>query len=313
MTKKINRIEQPRQGFGWKKIIMFLLTLWILSFFVSLLFLDDDGIESGNVAVINIKGVISNDASSGGFVQSTSANPETIIDLIDKAENNPEVKAVLFDINSGGGSPVATDEISRRILKLNKTSVALIRDVGASGAYWIASSADAVFANRMSIVGSIGVTGAYLSFEGLLDDYNVTYNRLVAGKYKDIGSPFKEITSEEETIIQSLLDEFRDEFITHISTNRGMSEEKVRALATGEFWSGARAKELGLVDMLGSRSDVEEYLEEFLNETVEFAEYKRPTSIRDLLNVASSGFGKSIGEGISKNAYETEAKKSIII
>ena len=81
----------------------------------------------------------------------------------------------------------------------------MITEIGTSGAYWIASATDKIFADKMTITGSIGVIGSYLEFAKLLERYNVTYQRLVSGRYKDIGSPFKEMNFDEKTIIQSTL------------------------------------------------------------------------------------------------------------
>src|SRR3989344_1664750 len=176
-------------------VVLFVLALLSLMFAGLMTFMSADSdipvLGSATVAVIPIEGVIT---TAEDDLFSDVANSRDIVDLIKEADNNPNVKAIVFEINSPGGSPVASEEIANAIKQTSKPTVAYIREVGASGGYWIASATDRIFASRMSITGSIGVIGSYLEFDGLLDKYNITYRRLVGGKYKDIGSPFKELT-----------------------------------------------------------------------------------------------------------------------
>jgi protease-4 len=312
MKQKINikKSEEKNELFSWKKVILFLFVLWISSILFNALFFSD--IATGNVAVIDIKGVISSSVD-GGVFGSSGANPDTIISLIDEAEANPNVKAIIFEVNSGGGSPVASDEIAKRIEKINKTTVAFIRDIGASGAYWIAVSTDHIMANRMSLVGSIGVTSTYLSFEGLLDKYNITYNRMVAGKYKDMGTPLKELTSEEEELFNELLFDLRDEFIIQVSTNREMGYDEIEELATGQVWTGKKALTLGLVDSLGSYDELNNYLEEELNTTIEYSRYEREVSLKEALYGVTSNLGNSIGNGMTNAFFGMDKNSKISI
>lgn len=304
MIKKKNDTNK-NNGFSWKKMLMFLFMIWIATILISAVFFSDTDAVKGNVAVIPIKGVISSSSGSGLFTEE-GAVPDTIISFIDDAEKNPSIKAVVFEINSGGGSPVASDEIAQRIDMMEKPNVAYIRDIGASGAYWIAVSSDHIMANRMSLVGSIGVTAAYLSFEGLMEKYNITYNRVVAGKYKDMGSPTKELTGEERSLFDDLLFELRDEFIYQVAANRNMDHDAVEALATGQVWTGKTGLELGLVDSLGSEKELTEYLENELNTTVSYHHYKKEVTLRDLFTGVVNDFGFSIGKGASSSLINTE-------
>ena len=111
---------------------------------------------SGNVALIPIDGVIVGDKDSDFLFESVTSSPEAV-ELIEKANKNPNIKAIILEINSPGGSAVASEEIANAIRKTNKTTVAWIREAGASGAYWVASATDYVVANRASITGSIVV------------------------------------------------------------------------------------------------------------------------------------------------------------
>ena len=209
-----------KNSFRWvyaiiKAVIAFaalILLIFLVLIFVGIasLFIGAD-VESldGNVAIISIDGVILGSDGSDYLFESV-ASSDDIVELVEEADKNPSIKAIIFEINSPGGSPVASEEIANAILKTNKTTVAWIRDIGTSGAYWAASASEHVVASRASITGSIGVIGSYIEFPGLLERYNVTYRRLVAGKYKDIGSPYREMTSEEQAIFQKMIDELGD-------------------------------------------------------------------------------------------------------
>jgi protease IV len=261
------------------KILFF---LWMLSTVLSVFLSFDMGsVGPGNIAVIPINGVISTEGSSGLMESYTGS--DTIISLLDEAEKSPNIKAIILDINSGGGSGVAADEISQKVKSLNKTTVAVIRDIGASAAYWIASSADKVYANRMSLTGSIGVTGSYLDFSGTLERYNVSYQRYVSGEYKDMGSPFRKATEQEEELFNQMISKMNDFFIDEVSMNRNLERDHVKGLSDGRIFLGIEAQEYGLVDELGTKADAVRYLESALNITAETTEFKEKASWSDLL------------------------------
>src|SRR3989338_2223036 len=180
-------MEQPSFRWGYAIFVLFLLSILgfiavgIMSLFVGV----DVESLSGNVALIPIDGIILGSDDSEFLFESITSSLDAV-ELIEKADKNPNIKAIILEINSPGGSAVASEEIAKAVQKTNKTTVAWIREVGASGAYWVASSSDYVIANRVSITGSIGVIASYLEFPGFLEKYNVTYRRLVSGKYKDI-------------------------------------------------------------------------------------------------------------------------------
>jgi len=289
---KPNKINQPiqKQRNNWLRILWILLIIWGLSMIVAgfyELFSSTDEISgSGNIAIIPINGEIT--TGSAELFGSGVANSYEIIELIDKADKNPNIQAIVFEINSPGGSPVATDEIASRIKKINKPTIALIREVGASGAYWIASSTDYVIANRMSIVGSIGVYSSYLEFSKFLNRYNVTYTRLVAGDYKDMGSPMKELTSDERKFLQDQIDVLYGYFIDEIANNRNLSRDYVKNISNGLFYLGAQGKELGLVDSLGGRDQVQIYLNDTYNmSSTSFVIYEKKESLMDILRGVS--------------------------
>lgn len=259
--------------------------------------------ESGNAAIIPVKGIIMADESYGSF-GNIIASSTKVIENIDKADNNPNVKAIIFDINSPGGSAVASDEIAARISKLNKTTVAVIREEGASGAYWIASATDYIIANRMSITGSVGVIGSYLDISGFLNRYNITYQRLVAGSEKDIGSPLKNLTAEERGIMQEKLDKIHRIFLDEVAQNRLLTDEEVAEISTGVFFLGIEAIDLGLVDELGDIDSAKQHIANELNMTIYAFEYREKKSFVDLLSETFSQQSFFVGKGIGSAIFD---------
>jgi protease-4 len=303
---KMTKDETPKKRYVTMFIILIALT--IFSMMIAFFFTNNDAVTDYNTAIIPIKGVIVGDSSQSLFSDDTSGSGE-IISSIERVINDDKVRAVIFEINSPGGSPVATDEIAQAIKTLhenNKTSVAWIRETGASGAYWIATSTNHIIANRMSIVGSIGVYGSYLELYGLMNKYNVTYKRLVSGEYKDSGTPFRPMSPYEESMMQAKLDKLHEFFIEAVAENRNMSIDDVRKLSNGEIYLGIEGKDNGLVDELGSRVEVINYLEKDLNTTIKTKEFSTKKtfleSLMSTINKNSYYMGRGISSGIVQDS-----------
>lgn len=307
--------KQPSRT-PWLTIILVLVVLSIFSVIIAGaigLFLgvgSTETVKIGNVAVIPVEGPIV--TTSGAGLGKREVVSDDIIRLIEKAEKDTTIKAIVFAINSPGGSPVASDEIAAAIKTTNKTSVGWIRDLGASGAFWIATATDHVIANPASFTGSIGVIGSYLEFGNFLSDYNVTYRRLTAGKYKDMGSPFKTMTPEEQALFQQSLDELHTGFINAVAENRKLSPDVVRNLATGQFYTGLQAKNLGLVDELGGRKEVVAYLKQQLKTDITLVPFKKPKSFFERLAESFSNTGFSVGQGIGEG-LKGEADTKVMV
>ncbi len=303
MAKKKNLVEPRKKGSFW---LILMVVLAVLGIFLILLIILSDGVGGvNNVAVIGIKGIITGDKSSVLLGTPTTSAKETV-ELIKKADESLFIKAILVEINSPGGSAVASAEISDALKKTEKPVVAVIREMGASGGYWIASSADKIFAHKLSMSGSIGVIGSYLEFAGLMDKYNITYRRLVAGKYKDAGSPYKEMTGEEEMLYQEKLDMLHDAFIEEVAANRKLEKAMVKKLAHGFIFLGSEAKEAGLIDEFGGMDEAKEYLEKELGITARLATYKRKAGLINLFSESLAQqlykIGLGVGEGLFNSA-----------
>src|SRR3989338_4190128 len=295
---KIEKQEQPK--IPW---------LWIIGgiiIFSVILIASDSEPTTGNVAVIPIKGVIMIDSEDSLFATSVASSTD-IVQLIQKAESDASIEAIVFDINSPGGAPVASAEIARAIVEAKKPTVAVIREVGASGAYWAASAADHIIANEVSITGSIGVLASYLEYGDLLAEYNVSYTRFVSGEHKDMGSPYREMTNEEEEIYQETLDKLHAVFIGSVAENRGLEYDYVEELATGQIYVGVEALDLGLIDELGGKQEAYTYIGTLLDITVEPVAFEEADSFFEMLASALDNSAFHVGTGIGAVLVEEDS------
>jgi protease-4 len=313
---KKNQTQQISVGGRWSVIIVVLIFLAMISFISALVigvFLSgSDVAAAGNVAHIQITGPIIAQGS-GGFMGGSMAESTEIIRLIERASENPDVVAILFEINSPGGTAVASSEIAQAIEDTNKTTVAWIREVGASGGYWVASASDHIVANPMSITGSIGVIASYIEFGGTLERYNASYRRLVSGEYKDMGTPFKEMTPSEVDIMQKNLDLIREMFVEEVVQNRGLSRDAVSEAADGRFYLGTQAFELGLIDQLGGKKEAVAWIEDKEGIDAELALYAKPKTLADII---AGVFGENsyfVGQGIGKAFLDAKVTKGVEI
>jgi protease-4 len=231
--------------------------------------------ESGEVKVIPVSGTITSSSSNQLFQQRLTSGQ--IAEAIRDAGANAGVDAILLKVNSPGGAPVASHEIVRAVDDVDKPIATQIREVGASGAYWVASATDHIVADPVSITGSVGVTASYLEFSGLLDDYNVTYQQVQRGQYKELGSPFTELTDEEEAVLQSKIDAIGEYFFEDVAENRGLTQQEREQVRTGVFFVGVESEDAGLVDDLGGEDAAMEYLETETNKslTTDNAEFRQ--------------------------------------
>ncbi len=203
---------------------------------------------------IRLEGVISAEKYSN-LLSGGSVTPEEIIDQLDEAQRNPSVKAILIRVNSPGGSPAASQEIFEEIRKVEKPVVVSVSETCASGAYYVSSAADRIVANRSSSVGSIGVIMQIPNYEDLYEKLGLKYTTIKQGKYKDVGSPDRPLTSEEIKLLEAQLKEIYEQFISDVAEARNMDVDKVEELATGWVFLGTEALELGLIDDIGNYKD----------------------------------------------------------
>jgi protease-4 len=226
--------------------VLFVFTVWLI------LTVSDDGLPGGaKVAVVEVAGVIGVGADRG-------LDTESIIRTLGEYRDNPAVRAVVLRIDSPGGVVAPTQEIVtavRRLREAKKPVVASLGSVAASGGYYVAVSADRIFASPGTLTGSIGVVMQLANVEGLLKKVGVEYVVVKAGAYKDVGNIARAMTPEERRILQSLLDDVYDQFISAVAEGRGLEPQAVRAFAEGRIYSGRQAHGLKMVDDLGGLED----------------------------------------------------------
>jgi len=170
---------------------------------------------------------------------------------------NDQVKAILIRINSPGGGVAPSQEIYREIIKSKneKPIIVSMGTVAASGGYYIASAANGIIANTGTITGSIGVIMGFTNFEALFQKIGLQTSVIKSGEFKDMGSPTRQMTSEEETFLKSFVTEIHEQFISDVSQGRDMPIEDIRSIADGRILTGEQAKKLGLVDRIGNYDD----------------------------------------------------------
>ncbi len=187
---------------------------------------------------------------------SEAITPRMVQDTFRAVKMDPLVKAVIFDLNYPGGSPVASDRIFEMIQDFRQETnipvIFLMGDLAASGGYYIASAGNFIVANPSTITGSIGVVLESFNLEELYDKIGVKKQTFKKGEYKDILNEGREITEEEAKILDSLNENVYEQFIDRVAQGRNLPLEQVKSLANGQVYSGKQAKDLQLVDSLGN-------------------------------------------------------------
>lgn len=192
-----------------------------------------------------------------GFI----GDPLEIINDIREYRVDSTVKAIVLRIDSPGGGVGASQEIFREVQRTlsEKTVVASLGAVAASGGYYVAAAAKGIVANPGTLTGSIGVVMGFTDIQELLQKIGVTPVVIKSGEFKDIGSPLRTMTNPEKAILQNFSDQVHKQFITAIAEGRGLEYEKVASIADGRLISGENALQLGLVDRLGNIEDAIEW------------------------------------------------------
>jgi len=203
-------------------------------------------LEFGNrIGVINLEGTL-------------TSSDETL-KLLRKFSEKSSIKAIIFRINSPGGTVAPAQEIYREIMKVKKKKpvVVSMETVAASAAYYIASSADDIVCSQGTITGSIGVIMMLPDMHKIIEKIGLGMNVIKAGKYKDIGSSVRPLTEEEKSILETFAAEIHEQFISDVAEGRKgkIEKENLRLIADGRFFTGQKAKEMGLVDTIGNFYD----------------------------------------------------------
>ncbi|QLG50447.1 signal peptide peptidase SppA [Natrinema halophilum] len=253
-----------------------------------------------DVAEVAVEGPITRDGGGGRFPSSPGATPaDDIVDQIDRAHDDDNVRALLLKLNTPGGEVVPSDDIRLAAKRFDGPTIAYATDVCASGGYWIASGCDELWAREGSIVGSIGVIGSRINASDFAEKVGLSYERFAAGEYKDAGTALKEMDENERAYLQGLIDDYYDTFVERVSDGRDLEPEFIRD-TEARIYLGERAFDLDLVDHLGTRRELEDELADRLEVdevTVEEFEPSRPLMAR--VGAGAKQIAYAFGAGIA--------------
>src|SRR6266849_8953662 len=192
------------------------------------------------IGVVDLEGVI--------------IDPRVVVPQLKKFGDDDSIKAIILHVNSPGGGVAASEEIYREVKRIRdekkKRIVASISSVGASGAYYIASATNKIYADKGSVVGSIGVIAQWVNYGDLLRWAKLNAITMKAGEFKDTGSPTREMTPAEREYMQGLIDNMHTQFSQAVADGRHVKEGDIRVIANGKVWTGQQAAELKLVDQI---------------------------------------------------------------
>ncbi len=251
-------VQEQRRARRWGiffKLLTFIYLFGALALFSpALQFGKDKAVRESHTAVINVRGMIADEES---------ASADNVVGALQAAFEDANTKGVILRINSPGGSPVQSGYIYDEIRRLRGEYPAIkvyavITDLGASGAYYIASAADEIYADKSSLVGSIGVTAATFGFVDTMQKLGVERRVYTAGEHKAFLDPFQPENPEETKFWREVLATTHQQFIDSVKRGRGerLQDAEHPELFSGLIWSGEQALELGLVDGLGSTAHV---------------------------------------------------------
>ncbi len=286
-------VEEQRRARRWG-IFFKILTFLYIFFFLALVFSPSHhgGGKGGefagpHTAVVEV---------SGEIADGSDANADDINAGLKEAFEAKNSKAVILRINSPGGSPVQSAYVYEEIRRLRsqypaKKVYAVITDIGASGAYYIASAADQIYVSPASLVGSIGVIMPGVGVQGLMQKLGLEDRTMTAGAHKAIMNPMAPVSPEEKAHVQKLLNTIHQQFITAVRQGRGQRLKETPDMFSGLFWTGQQAVELGLADGFGSVKSVAK--QAGAEELVDYTNEKNPMDnlIRKL--------GASMGEAVA--------------
>jgi protease-4 len=227
-----------------KKVLIFFAIVFVVIAAISLLMTFSDKVTVGEkVALVRVAGVI---------LDSTNI----IAELKDYSKDS-SVKAIVMRVDSPGGAVAPSQEIYEEILKIKKKKKVVVSmgSVAASGGYYISAPADKIVANPGTLTGSIGVIMEIPNVEGLMKKIGISAEIIKSGKNKDIASMYKSLTEEQKDILQDVLNDVHEQFISAISDSRGIEFNEVKKIADGRIFTGKKAQQIGLVDEIGNLQD----------------------------------------------------------
>ncbi|QKY68452.1 signal peptide peptidase SppA [Lentibacillus sp. CBA3610] len=234
---------------------------------------------TGNkIAVVELDGVIQ-DISTSSMLNSGGYNHDRFLKKLEDVGENRTVDGIILRVNTPGGGVVESDEIHDKIVEIqeeqDKPVYVSMGNQAASGGYYVSAPADKIVAHPATLTGSIGVIMQSINFAELAEDIGIDFNTITSGEFKDIMSQTREMTDEEQDILQNMIDDMYADFVQVIVDGRDMSESEVRDLGDGRVYTGRQAADNGLVDELGSLEETAQVMkEDFDWPNAQVVEYK---------------------------------------
>jgi protease IV len=216
----------------------------------------DEGLwVTDKIAVIDVDGMMIN-MRQGGFLQAGDNPVSLFLEKIDRARNDPAVKAVVLRLNSPGGTVSASDMMYHALLEFKRTShkpvIACMLDVAASGAYYLACGSDGIMAQPTTVTGSIGTIMQTVSFAGTMQKLGIKAEAIKSGDLKDMASPLHDLGPREREILQNIIQQFYQNFLTVVLAGRNnLTRDKLLPLADGRVFTADQALKEGLIDKIG--------------------------------------------------------------
>lgn len=307
MSQNTQQNNQSNTGRWFWGIFLSLAILAILFVGISILFLtsivsdsDNDyeqtGKGNGKIAVVNL--------------DYTIYTSESIVRQFKKYGDDKKIKAIILHVNTPGGGVAASQEmyeIIKRTKDKGKPVIVSISSLGASGGYYAACGGTLIVANEGSLVGSIGVIMNLTNIKELSEKIGISETIIKSGELKDAGNPFREINEKDREYFQDIVDDSYDQFLNVVSKSRNMDKEELREIANGRVFTGRQAKEIGLVDSLGTFDDavrIASNIAGIEGEPVIVREKKKENLIERILDTFSNNELRSIKNEIKSEFFE---------
>jgi len=251
---------------------------------------------SAKVAVVTVDDIITGTEETGATAW--------IFQQLKRAEDDGKVKAIILDVNSPGGGITASDIVHERVKKFQKRGkkvIVLMRDVAASGAYYISASADEIVAHPTTITGSIGVIVSSFNIEGLFGKIGVEAVVFKSAPYKDLLSPYRPVTPEESAILQGIVDKMFARFKEIVAEGRSLTEDEVDAVSNGAIFTAQEALDRKLIDSIGYFDDAVTSARKAAGTTnIEVVRYEKPPTLMDVLFSSKTDAAGDLTEEMAK-------------
>jgi len=268
-------------------------------------------------ALISLEGAISSSRSSNPLGGGGS-DALSVRDRLLAAAKDDQIKGVLLRIDSPGGTVGTSQEVydAVKAVRAEKPVVVSMGDITASGGYYVACAADQIFANPGTLTGSIGVIISGYNVAGLLSKVGVEPQVIKSGKFKDILSINRSLTPEERTLLQNLIFDTYDQFVTAVAKGRGKNVSQIRPLADGRIFTGRQAQKLGLVDELGGLKEAKVALRVLAGKRLNLTDTDLPfsegaTSLGDLLRSVLTSSSTQTGNRLEINTSPLTLESSL--